>query len=280
MGDYRISVVVPNYNNQTYLRECVESIQRQSYPIEEIIVVDDCSSDDSVNVLTQLQKEYSNLTVVALKENGKVSHARNTGLSKVHTPYVSFMDADDIYYNPDKIKNEMALVRKYKEEKNQDIIAYSHIAIIAEDGQLQYINQYDSKYYQQGNIYESVLTSKYFFTIMRDFCMPTAVIKAIGGYNEKNSLYEDLELILKLSQRLEFYYTGETGTGYRQVQAGLSSKPKEVHQRKKKEIFEAELVSVPGWKKAWYRIERRLHIQQTWLLNWKWRIVRKVKKLL
>lgn len=263
---YEISIVIPNYNNGKYLAQCIKSIERQSYPIARIIIVDDCSTDDSLSVLDSLKKEYSNLMIVPLKENGKVSHARNVGLSMVETPYVTFVDADDIYSNPKKIENEMGLIKKAKQDKKKDIAAYSKIEIVSAIGTKLYDASYGRKYYLEGNIFSDVLTRKYAFTIMRDYCLPTEVIRSVGGYNEANSLYEDLELILKLAKRIEFAYTGELGTGYRQVQTGLSSRPQQEHIDKLNEIFETNMEGLSPVKKCWYRIIRQIHMKENALI--------------
>ena len=277
---YEISIVIPNFNNAKYISECIESIERQTYPIKKVIVVDDCSTDGSVFLLRKLCKRYSNLTIVALDKNGKVSHARNCGLQLVETPYVTFIDADDVYYNHSKISNEMMLIKEYKEKSGKNVVAYSAIANITKNGLLQNAIKYKQRYYLQGNIYEEVLTSKNTFTIMRDYCMPTECIRLVQGYNEKNCLYEDLELILKLAKRLEFVYTGEWGTAYRQTQNGLSSRPIKEHTVKLREIFEAEIQPLPIARKMYYRIVRRFHLMYNFCFLFQRRVARKIKKVI
>ena len=263
---FEISVVIPNYNNARYLAQCIESVSLQTYPISRIIVVDDCSTDDSISVLNELMGRYNNLRLIHLETNGKVSHARNIGLNHVETPYVTFMDSDDVYINPRKIENEMGLIKRIKETKKTDIVAYSRIDLISEQGTSLGDYCFKRKYYLEGNIFSDVLTRKYAFTIMRDYCLPTEVIRSVGGYNEANSLYEDLELILKLAKRIEFAYTGELGTGYRQVQTGLSSRPQQEHIDKLNEIFEANMEGLSPVKKCWYRIIRQIHMKENALI--------------
>ena len=193
MNDYSISVVIPNYNNEKFVQSCIESIAKQTYPIEKIIVVDDCSSDRSVEILQKLTYTHSNLQIIPLKTNGKVSHARNTGLHAVTTPYVTFIDSDDLYVNENKIKNEMQLIRFHKETYGKDIAAYSAIRLLTYDGTPIPSLCYKERHYLEGDVFSRVLTEKYHFTIMRDYCLPTAYVKAIGGYDESNSLYEDLD---------------------------------------------------------------------------------------
>lgn len=275
---YGISIVIPNYNHAEYLPDCLKSIALQTYPINEIIVVDDCSTDHSVSVLAELKKQYRNLTVIQLEKNGKVSHARNVGLSHVKTPYVTFMDSDDIYYNPRKIENEMKLIRQY-EAQHKQIAAYSRIAVVSEDGKEATDLCYKQKYYLQGRIFKDVLTRRYFFTIMRDYCMPTQVMRDTGGYNEENCLYEDLESILALSKKLEFYYTGEVGTGYRQTSNGLSKAAHDKHVKKLKEIFEKNVQEFSPIRRAMLRTLLQYHLLQNELFDLWRRAKRKIRRM-
>ena len=279
MNDYRVSVVIPNYNNADYIEDCIVSIENQTYPIEEIIVVDDCSKDNSLEVLDKLAKEYDNLQVIALKENGGVSHARNTGLAAVKTPYVIFIDGDDIYLNSDKIKNEMALVKKYKEEFGKDIAAYSRTWYLTRDGVPYEGYRYRYKHYNQGNIFKRIVTDKYAFTIMRDYCFSAEYLRRVNGYDEKSCLWEDKDVILKLSKEIEFYYTGEIGTGYRQTQSGLSSKPAKTHIERKREIFNNHTADFSKNKKTLYKVLKFIHKYENMFLIFWARVKGKVRKI-
>ncbi len=280
MSDYRISVVIPNYNNAEYITECIESIENQTYPIEEIIVVDDCSKDNSLAVLDELSEKYSNLRIIALKKNGGVSHARNTGLAAVKTPYVTFIDSDDIYFNPDKTKTEMALVKKYKEEYGKDIAAYSRTWYLTRDGVPFEGYRYKYKHYNQGKIFNRILTLKYSFTSIHSYCLPTEYIEAAGSYDESSCLWEDLELILRLSKLLEFYYTGQPGIGYRQTQTGLSSKPAKAHIESKRKIFDKHTADMPKIKKISYKTLKFIHKYENMFIYTYTRAKGKMRKII
>ena len=89
-----ISVIVPIYNVEKYLRKCIESILRQSYLPMEIILVDDGSTDSSSEICNEYMKNYNIIRVIH-KENGGLSSARNTGLDVCQGDYISFIDSDD-----------------------------------------------------------------------------------------------------------------------------------------------------------------------------------------
>ncbi|SJZ77222.1 glycosyltransferase family 2 protein [Anaerorhabdus furcosa] len=89
-----ISVIVPMYNVEKYLEECVDSIEKQTYKNIEVILVDDGSEDSTFEVAKCLAKKYKNI-VLLQQENGGQAKARNTGLIKASGQYISFVDADD-----------------------------------------------------------------------------------------------------------------------------------------------------------------------------------------
>lgn len=93
-----ISVIVPVYNVEDYVEQCVESVVAQDYPNLEIILVDDGATDSSGKICDLLGEKYSNVTVLH-KENGGLSDARNYGLAHSHGEWISFIDSDD-YVSP------------------------------------------------------------------------------------------------------------------------------------------------------------------------------------
>ena len=102
-----VSVVVPNYNYALYVGECIESILAQTYRNIEIIVVDDGSTDDSLEILNR----YDDKVKVIQSQNFGVNHARNLGLRYCRGQYVAFCDSDD-YWGSDKIQLQLDLMRQ------------------------------------------------------------------------------------------------------------------------------------------------------------------------
>lgn len=89
-----VSIIVPVYNVEKYLTECVESILAQSYEKLEIILVDDGSTDGSGKICDAYEKTDSRIRVIH-KENGGLSDARNRGIEESKGAYLSFVDSDD-----------------------------------------------------------------------------------------------------------------------------------------------------------------------------------------
>lgn len=95
----KISVIVPVYNSEKYLHECVESILRQTLPDLELILVDDGSTDGSAGICDQYAKQDARVKVIH-KHNGRAASARNAGLRIAAGEYIAFVDSDD-WVEPD-----------------------------------------------------------------------------------------------------------------------------------------------------------------------------------
>lgn len=115
--DCRISVIIPIYNAHDYLERCLDSVCNQTLKDIEVIAVDDCSTDDSLEILQRYAEKYPQLRVIAHKTNGGESRARNTGLDNATGEYLAFVDNDDSI-DPDFLEK---LYEKAK-ETNADIV--------------------------------------------------------------------------------------------------------------------------------------------------------------
>lgn len=110
----KFSFVLPIYNVEIYLRECVNSITCQTYKNIEIILVDDGSPDGSPELCDLLAIEDSRIRVLH-KPNGGLSDARNVGLQIATGDYVIFVDSDDMWIGEDSLERLVALIERYPE---------------------------------------------------------------------------------------------------------------------------------------------------------------------
>ena len=121
-----VSVIIPVYNVETYIRECVDSVLSQTYTDLEIILVDDGSTDSSGLICDEYSKLDSRIVVIH-KENGGLSDARNAGLDAVHGDYILFVDSDD-WIQPETVSH---LVKHMNEEQAE--IVFFDAATVYED---------------------------------------------------------------------------------------------------------------------------------------------------
>lgn len=90
-----VSIIIPVYNTEEYVRECIQSVLQQTYKKIEIIIVDDNSTDDSRQIINELEKQNSQIKSFYLKERKGVGAARNLGLKHASGDFVYFLDSDD-----------------------------------------------------------------------------------------------------------------------------------------------------------------------------------------
>lgn len=186
-----ISVIVPVYNVEDYLGECLESILNQSYKNLEIIIVNDGSTDNSKEVILEYKRNYPNISVIDQQNKG-LSEARNTGLRNAKGEYISFIDSDDKIawdtyekcidrfnkYNVDVVQFGMLLFDERKKE--EDIVVGCE---------------------------ESVLGHEHFKYIVNNYINSWAYFSACCHVYKRNSLIEDeLYFVPKLiSEDMDFW---------------------------------------------------------------------------
>jgi teichuronic acid biosynthesis glycosyltransferase TuaG len=120
-----ISVVIPNHNRSEYVAEAINSILNQTYKDIEIIVVDDCSTDSSMDILTWYGKK---ITLLRNNKNMGIAYTRNRGLKEAKGEYIAVMDSDDIA-SPDRLQKSLKAI------KGVDFV-YSHYLQANEDGRV------------------------------------------------------------------------------------------------------------------------------------------------
>ena len=93
-----VSIVTPSYNSEKFISETIASVQKQTVTDWELLIVDDASSDATVTKIKRLQAEDSRIKCFSLKENKGPAHARNLGIQKARGKYLTFLDADDLWF--------------------------------------------------------------------------------------------------------------------------------------------------------------------------------------
>lgn len=112
-----VSIIIPVYKTEQYLKECMDSVLNQTWPALEIILVDDGSPDSAPAMCDKYTKQYSNVKVIHQKNSG-LGLSRNTGLERAKGRYVLFLDSDDCLDGPEAVKRLVLCAR----EKKADIV--------------------------------------------------------------------------------------------------------------------------------------------------------------
>ena len=109
----KISIVIPTYNVEKYIAECLDSVLKQTYKNIEIICVDDFSTDNTFSILQEYKDKYPSITLIRNEKNIGATFSRNRGLLLAKGEYVQFLDADDLLFTP-KIAHQVSLILKEK----------------------------------------------------------------------------------------------------------------------------------------------------------------------
>jgi len=129
-SNFKISIIIPVYNVERYLRTCLDSVVNQTLQGIEIIAVNDGSTDNSLKILEEYQSRYSDRMKVFTTQNHGVSHARNYGLTKASGDYIQFVDSDDfiepqmcekLYNKAIKDNNDIVICGRYNVYEREHI---------------------------------------------------------------------------------------------------------------------------------------------------------------
>jgi len=111
LNDSLISIITPAYNSEKYIKDCIESVINQTYTNWEMIIVNDCSNDQTLSIIHDYVKIDSRIKVITNIKNQGVANSRNTAVLNSKGRYISFLDADDIWY-PKKLKTQINFMKR------------------------------------------------------------------------------------------------------------------------------------------------------------------------
>ena len=113
MEEALISIVVPVYNAGAFIKQTIEMVCQQTYPHWELLLVDDCSQDNSRLLIEEYGKRDSRIHLITKKKNAGTAQARNTGVQQARGRYLAFLDADDVWL-PRKLELELEFLKERK----------------------------------------------------------------------------------------------------------------------------------------------------------------------
>ncbi len=141
----KVSVILPIYNVEKYLKKSVQSVQKQTYRNLEIILVDDGSKDSSGKICDELSKDDSRIQVVH-KNNGGLASARNSGYQVATGEYVMYIDSDDCV-KEDTVKKCVDAI----ERDESDVVIFGYEKV-SEDGNVLEVCSWDNKIYSHNEM--------------------------------------------------------------------------------------------------------------------------------
>lgn len=116
-----VSIVVPVYNSEKFIKETINSIKQQTYENWELLLVNDCSTDNSEKIINEQKNKDSRIKLINLEKNSGAAISRNTGIKEAKGKYIAFIDSDDLW-KKDKLEKQI----KFMEENDYEFTFTSY----------------------------------------------------------------------------------------------------------------------------------------------------------
>lgn len=195
MGRDLITIIIPVYNVEQFLKRCLDSVIKQTYRNLEIILINDGSTDKSLSILKKYEKKDRRVKVIN-KENGGVSSARNCGLDICCGKYITFIDADD-YVEVDYVETLYKKIIEYDVD-----IVFSNAIDILENGKTRNYKKIDKDILlDKEKLFGEILKEKIIFGISCANLYSRKVINNIR-FDEKMRIAEDVKFNLDIIKNI------------------------------------------------------------------------------
>ena len=205
-----VSIIVTSYNHAEYLDQRMESLLNQTYDRLEIIVIDDCSSDDSRNVLAKYG-HYSHIQIINLEENRGYANASNLGVSMCRGEYIMFAECDD-YNKPEHIETLMECMGK----SEYIGVAYCRSNMVDSSGTISGTDfQYRENSFKDRCAHDTLIPKGEMQKYLLISCvipnMSAALIRKkyfelVGGISTNYRTCADWDLWCRIARSCDFYY--------------------------------------------------------------------------
>lgn len=211
----KVSVIIPTYNSSTTIGETLQSVFKQTCSDFEILLINDGSTDDLMEVLNDFKD--SRLQILHY-ENGGLSAARNRGIDRASGDYLIFLDADDLW-SADKLESHVDALDNARKTNPKAGVVYSWSYFLDDETNACYINH--PKPYE-GDVLADILESN-FVTSGSNPMIAREAINSVGYFNDDFKGASDWEYWIRLAQQWNYILIPERQVFYRQSRTSMSS---------------------------------------------------------
>jgi glycosyltransferase involved in cell wall biosynthesis len=199
-----VSVICLCYNHERFVEDAIQSVQGQTYTNVELIIVDDCSTDASVQIIEKILTSLRNAKFKALQVNSGNCRAFNEGLKMASGEFIIDLAADDVL-NPDRIEKGIQAFRLTSEETG---VNFTDAELINERGIRTgyHSDRFPHESIPQGNVYTEILFR--YFINSPTMMIRRSVLEKLHGYDETLA-YEDFDFWVRSSRDFNYCYTPE-----------------------------------------------------------------------
>lgn len=203
------SVVIPLYNKQDFIATCIQSVLNQSFRDFEIIIVNDCSTDNSLGIVEKFN--HPEIKIVNHDFNQGLSASRNTGIKNSSSEYVAFLDADDCW-TPVFLETILNLINNFPQAS---LFGTNYIEIYPNGKRLEVKKGLEKNTLNSGMILDFFITGlQQPIYCPSSFCVKRIVFEKIGFYNESISFGEDIDFNIRANLIFKLAYSKTIGCEY------------------------------------------------------------------
>ena len=230
-----ITVYITSYNQEAFLKDAIDSVLSQELAADEIIIIDDCSTDGSKELIKDYASRHKQIRFHLNEKNLGVAQSRIKALSMVKSDYVTYVDGDDVYL-PNKLKVEANLIKN----TGCDLVFSNNM----------YVSENDLSEEKWTWLEEELVVGKetnWFLKVLtRDFprnslfrmeLVKYSLLKEIGFHDPNLPIYEDYDLRIRLAAKAKIAFSSEVTAKIRISTEGLSKSNYKEHISSLKYIY-------------------------------------------
>ena len=215
-----VSVLMPAYNHERFVRQAIESVWRQSYPNLELLVIDDGSPDRTLEIVREMAERSPIPMRIEAQANQGIAATLNRLVDRAKGEWLAFLSSDD-FYAPDYVERNLA---EAMQAAGNDVVVHSDAYLVEASGAVTgTLSSVSGMEPLSGDIFERLVTGQGNLMSATLFLRRELLIAA-GGY-DASMIAEDLDLQLRLARRAEFRYIGEPIYYARHTPGSLGKKP-------------------------------------------------------
>ena len=196
-----VSVIIPCYNAAKTIQRAIVSVLAQDYSEIELIVIDDGSSDQTVQLIWQMRQRCNQLNVklnLIAQRNAGVSAARNRGIKEAKGHYIAFLDADDLW-----LPNKLSLQIRHLQTSPELGLSFARVNFVSLDGSVRKQSKLPQQHLQAKDLLSANPTIS-----PSNWVMKAATCRAINGFNDEMTHAEDQELLIRILQETDYLIAG------------------------------------------------------------------------
>jgi len=213
-----VDVVIPVRDGARFLPACLDSVLAQTYAINEVIVVDDGSTDETAAVISDYAQRHPNVRAIRTEPMG-ASHARNVGIHGSTAELIAFVDSDDVW-KPDKIARQVAL---FERSQAVGFVNCLYFGIDERGGLLEGEQIYAPV--KRGEVFQDLLDGYRVAGSVSAVVARRELLLRVGGFDDSLARFQDADLWLKLARISQLECVPDALVGLRQHAAGVQSPP-------------------------------------------------------